>query len=120
MQHSKEERENYVYIIIILSCSYHRFPSLSHHSSLSSIASAGLLDYIVCPYRTVVDSFLLAIQNLHVYVKGFIGEHRLSDRLHFFNSVPHVLLVFFVWFRDGGRWPYSCRFMRCCFQDLIV
>ena len=37
---------------------------------------AGLLDYILCLYRAVVDMFLVD-QHMHVHVKGSIKEHYL-------------------------------------------
>ena len=41
-----------------------------YHSSLL----VGLPDDILCPYRAVVDKFLLFCQHLHVRVKGSIDE----------------------------------------------
>ena len=37
---------------------------------------AGLFDYILCLYRTVVDKFLQVVQHLLVRVKGSIGDRR--------------------------------------------
>ena len=38
-----------------------------------------------------------------------------------FQQCP-ACLVRLIWivFVMGGRWPYSCCFVRCCFQDLLV
>ena len=41
-----------------------------YHPSLP----VGLLDYIQFPYRAIVHKFLLVVQQLHVRVKGGIGE----------------------------------------------
>ena len=38
---------------------------------------AGHLDYILYPYKAVVDKFLLISQHLHICVKVSIGEYRL-------------------------------------------
>ena len=50
-----------------------------------------LLDYILSPYRAVVDKFLLVVQYLYVRVKGSTGERCLWVRPYFSTSVPHVL-----------------------------
>ena len=74
---------------------------------------AGLLDYILCPYRAVADKFYLVSQHLHVCVKEFTGECRLWVRPNFF-----ICLVHLIWavLEIGGWWPCSC-FVGCCFQD---
>ena len=68
---------------------------------------ASLPKYILCPYRAVVDKFLLAIP-----VKCCIGERHLW--------VCPAGLVHFIWMalEMGDQWPYSCCFMKCCYQDL--
>ena len=89
-----------------------------YHPSLP----VGLLDYIPCPYRAVVDKCLLINKHLYVRVKGSIGEYRLCVHPYFSNSVPHVLfIVHLVWtvLEMGGKWPYSCCFVGYCFQNLF-
>ena len=77
-------------------CCWQVFPWLSlaicsYHPSLP----AGLLDYILCPYRVVADKFLLVCQHLHVCVKGSIEEHCLWVCPYFSSSVPHVSFILF-------------------------
>ena len=94
----------YTYIISILMSRWkHRFPKppLSHPS-----LPAGLLDYIICPYRSVADKFQLVVQHLHVRVKGSIGERYIWVRPYFSTGVLHVLFVLFEWFY---RWEVSVR-----------
>ena len=59
---------------------------------------ASLLDYILCPYRTLIDKFWLIGQHLHIHVKGFIGVHHLWVHSYISSSVPHVLSILFGWF----------------------
>ena len=40
--------------------------------------SAGLLNYILCPYRAVVDKFQLVVLHLRIRVKGSINEFVLA------------------------------------------
>ena len=87
-------------MILIMSCYVHGFPWLSQQSSLSSIASAGIQDYILCVYRAVVNKFYLVVQHLHVSVKGYIEECRLWFRPYFSSSFPRQLLVLYGYFRD--------------------
>ena len=77
-------------------------PSRFYHPLLQ----AGLLDYILCPYRAVVDKFQLVIQHLHVRAQGYVGERRLYVRPYYFISVLHAWFVLFAWFQRsevGGR-----------------
>ena len=69
---------------------------LLYHPSLPT----GLLDYILCPNRAVVDRFQLVVKLLHVRVKGSIGERCLWVRSYFSSNVPHVL-SYLDGFRDG-------------------
>ena len=91
-------------IIIIMSCYKHGIPWLSLPLSVSLSRAirlylpplpTGPLDYIMCPYRAVVNWFKLFLQHFHVRVKGSIGERRLWVRFYFSNSVRHVLYVLF-------------------------
>ena len=109
-----------VFIIIIMSCHYHRFPWLSfairHYYPLHS---AGPLFYILCLNRAVVDKFQPDIQHLLVY-------ERVHKRILLMNSLlllkqcPVCLVhLIRIVLEMGGRWPYCCCFMGCCFQDLF-
>ena len=105
----------YIYIYIYISLSCHA-ANLDFHDSLSTLVyypslPAGLLDYFLYPYRTVVDKFLLVSQHLHIRVSGSIREHCLWVCLYFSSCVPHVLFVFFWMVLEiGSRWRYSCFF----------
>ena len=38
----------------------------------------------------------------------------------FLQQCPTCLVCFIlIVFEKGGRWPYSCSFVECCFQDLF-
>ena len=89
-----------------------------YHPSLST----GPLDYILYPYISVVDNFLLAVQHSHVRVMGSIGVSCFCDLPYFSRSVVHVLSVLFRWF---WRWEESGRTIflwlaRCCDTVLTV
>ena len=77
--------------------------SLFCHPSYNLLLLTGLPSYILCRYRAIVDKFLLVVLHLRVRVKGSIG------------------LVRLIWmvFEMGGRWPYSCCFVGCCFRSLF-
>ena len=96
------------------------FPTLSHHSALSSITSSR-------------SSRLHPVSILSYYCKVLVNQPtlaHLSEGVHretslmcstlLFQQCP-ACLVHFVWMvlEMGGRWPYSCCFMGCCFQDLF-
>ena len=78
---------------------------------------AGLLDNIQCPYRAIVDKFLLVVKHMHILVKGSIGERRIWGP-PYFNSACPVCLIWMV-LEMGDIWPYSCCFVGWCFQDLF-
>ena len=108
-------------IIIIISSSCHTTHSLSltirpYHPSLPE----GLPDYILCPYKAIVDRFLLVTQHLHVRVKRFHRCTSLMNLSLLLQQCP-ACLVRLIWmvFKMGGRWSYSCCFVECCFQDLF-
>ena len=92
--------------------------SLSFHPYYPSLP--GLPDDVLCPYRAIVGKFFLISQDRHVHMKGYNGEHYLWVRLCFSSSVLHILFDLFLWFYGWrGKWPYSCCFGGCCFQDLF-
>ena len=85
-----------------MSCCQHGFLWHSHAICLyHPYVPAGLLDYILCLYRAVVDKFLLVVQYSHIRVKRSIGERRLWVRRYYSSSVLHVLFILFGWFQ---RW----------------
>ena len=106
----------YVFIIIITIKSrwQHGFPWLSirpYHPSLPN--------YIQCPHRANVNKFLLVGQLKHVHVLRSLEErHRWVHPD--FSSILLSMSCSSYWmvFEMGGKWPYSCCFVGCCFQDL--
>ena len=71
----------YIYIYISIRTSY-------------SLFLASLSDYILCPYRAVVDKFLLVGQYWRVHIKKCIEECPLWVPPCFSSSAPHVLFIF--------------------------
>ena len=80
---------------------------------------AGLVDLILCPYRAVVDKFLLVVLHFlfvwkdpkrNVAYEFVLVSPTVSPRL--ISLISMVLVV-------GGLWPYGCCFVGCCFQDLL-
>ena len=82
-----------------MSCHEDGFPKLTLSLSLSSPPSIslairlyrpslleGILDDILCPYRTVEDKFLLVVQHLLFRMKWSIGVR------HLVSSVLHLLI----------------------------
>ena len=92
-----------------MSCREHRFSWLSlsirHYRPTYS---AGPQDYILCLYTAVVDRFMPDVQHLSPLENVA------------FEQCPSCL-VHLIWIilEMGGRWPYSCSFVGCCFQDLF-
>ena len=86
----------------------------SGHSSQSSIASSRS-----SRLHPVVDKFLLVGQHLHVRVKGSIGERHISPSLFLEQCLVCFVGLIYMVLEMGGRWPYSCCFVGCCFQDLF-
>ena len=82
-----------VLIVMIMSCYLHEFPD--YPSFL-----AGPLDYILCPYRAVVN-VLVGLQRLHIRVKGFIEERPSLVHPYFSSSLPISCLPYLECFRDG-------------------
>ena len=80
---------------------------------------AGLLNNIQCPYRAVVGKFLLVGQHWHVRVKRSTGECHICRSL-LLQQCP-ACFVHLIWMvlEIGCRWPYSCCFVECCFQNLL-
>ena len=105
-------------IIIIIYCCLQKCPKLSlticlYHWSLLT----GFPGFILCQYWAV-DKFLLVILHLCVHVKGSIGECHLWVCPCTSSSIPHFVHWIWMVFEIGGRYPYSCCFVGCCFQDL--
>ena len=107
--------------LIIMSCCRCGFPWLflairPNHPSFP----AGLLDYNLCPYRAVVDRFLLVVNTCMSVWRG-----SLKDIAYVFvftsPAMSHISCSSYLnGFRDGDRWPYSCCFVGCCFLDFSI
>ena len=78
---------------------------------------AGLIDYILCPYRAVLDKLLLVGQHLCE------GVHRRKSLMSSSLLLPQctACLVSLIWMVlvMRGKCPYSFCFVGCCFQDLF-
>ena len=90
----------YIYLTIFL---YH--PSLL----------AGLLDYIMCPYRAIVNKFLFVSQPLHVRVKSSIEKKVTVISLSFspFISIKTSIFaqaIFFTIFKSWWRFIKTEKF----------
>ena len=81
--------------------------------------SAGPPESILCLYRTVIGRFEPYVKHLLVRVKEFT-EPRLWAHSYFSIS-DLACLVRLIWLvlEIGGRWPYSCCFVGCLFQDFF-
>ncbi len=94
--------------------------TLSPHQSLSSIASgrsSGLN-----PVST--QSCCMYVRaGCSVFSRPCAGIHKSTSLMSSFQRLQQcptcrvclMLIVFLI----GGRWPYSCCFVGCCFQDLF-
>ena len=88
--------------------------TLSHHSSLSSI-SPGRSSKLHPVSVQSCDRFLLGGQHRLVHEKGSIMSSFLLPQpcpAYFVRLIWMVLEI-------GGKWRYSCCFVKCCFQDLL-
>ena len=76
---------------------------------------AGLLDYILCLYRAVVAGRpILALPYEEVHWRTSL----LSSSL-LLQQCPTFLVRFWMIFAIGGRRPYICWFVECCFPYLF-
>ena len=89
-----------VYLTHRLTCTPNLNQSECRSNDNAEIAphSSDIRNYILCPYRAVVDMSKLVIQYMHIRVKESIGESRLWVRPYFSNSIRHILFVSFGWF----------------------
>ena len=100
-------------IIIIMSCSQHKYPwpSLATSPYRSSLL-AGL-------HRAAVCMFELAVLLLLGHMWGSIGVHHMSSSLLLQQCPACLVRLTWIVFVMGVRWPYSWCFVRCCLQDLF-
>ena len=87
--------------------------TLSHHSSLSSIASGR--SSRLHPERVEISWSA----NICMFVWRGAFE-KVAYEFVLLQQRP-ACLVRLIWMvlEMGGRWPYSCCFVGCCFQDLF-
>ena len=88
--------------------------TLSHHSSLSSIASGRSSGRSSVSIQSSRRWVLAGRPTLARSCEGF---HRKTLLMSLFL----LCLVHLIWIvlEMGGRWPYSCCFVGCCFQNLF-
>ena len=90
------------------------------HPSLSSIASSwssrlhpvsvqSCCRYILAGYPTLV----------HLCERVHRRLSLMSLSLLLLQCPTCLVCLIWMVFEIGGRWPYSCSFVRCCFQDLF-
>ena len=91
-------------------------PTLSHHSSLLSIAFGKSFTL----YPVSIQSCLASRPTPTLPYDGGPQENT-NYEFDFTPLVGLACLVRLVWmiWEMGGRWPYSCCFVGCCFQDLF-
>ena len=88
-------------------------PSVFYHLSLL----AGLPGYILHPHKAAVlagrPTFARPCEGVH-------GRRSLMSSSLLLQQCP-ACLIRLIWmvFEMGGRWPYICCFVGCCFQDLF-
>ena len=75
-----------------------------------------LLNYNLCPYRSVEDKFLLVVQHLHVRLKK---TSLVSSSLLLQQFPKCIISLIWMVLEIEVSWPYSCCFVRCCRQDLF-
>ena len=86
---------------------HYGFPWLNQSSFLTS-----LLGGIKCLYRSDLYKFLLVSQYLCVHVRMSL----ISLSLLFQQFPAYIIwMVCMMW----CKWPHSCCFVGCCFQDLF-
>ena len=106
-------------IIIIKSCWQYRFPwlSLIIHPYYPSLL-ADPLDCIQCLHRGDVSLRWLANTDLSMCSspwENIVYEFVLTSTA----AVPSMSCSSWLIFEIVGKWPYSCCFVGCCFQDLF-
>ena len=78
---------------------------------------ASPLDYILCPYKAVLAGRLKLAHPCE-------GVHWRTSLISSSLLLPQCPASLFrlIWMvlEMGGRWPYSCCFAGCCFQNLFI
>ena len=97
-----------------------RFPWLSCHSSLSSIASSRSSRLYPVSIQSCCRYLLVGWPTLARPCEGIHRRTSLMSLSLFLQQCP-ACLVCLIWmvFVMGVGWPFSCCFGGCCFQDLF-
>ena len=111
---------DYIIIIIIMSCCQRRspWPSLITRLYRSSLP-IGLQGYIL------YQSALLYIGSTWMSClcssmwKESTGVCRLGLRSYFQQCIACLIRLTWIVFVMGDKWPYSCSFVGCCLEDLF-
>ena len=105
---------------IIMSCYQYGYPWPSLATLLyRTLLPAGLQDYISYRHRAAVCRFLLVFLPLFVHVKRSTGVHYMCSSLFLQYCRAYLVRLTLIVFAMGGKWPYCCYFVGCCFQDLF-
>ena len=80
---------------------------------------AALLNYILCLYKAIVYKVLVGQP---ILVRLCERVHRRTSLMNLsllFKKCPYLACLIWMFLQIGGRWPYSCCFVGCCFQDFF-
>ena len=97
---------------------YHGFPRLSLSHTIRLYHPL----FPACPYRAALNKFFLFWStNTCMSVWRVHGRTLLMSLSLFLQQCP-ACFVYLIWvvLEMGGRWPYICCFMGCCFRDLLI
>ena len=114
------DHDRFFHIIIIMSFLLHGFPWLSLATRLSRLSLlAGLLAYIMCPHRAaVVIAGRLTLARPYERIQkrtSLMSLSLLLQKCQVYLIRPSRMVL-----KMGGKWPYSCCFVGCCFQDVFI
>ena len=94
--------------------------TLSHHSSLSFIASGRSSGLHPVSSQSCC---MLVRAGRPAFVRPYEGVHRrtslMSSSLLLQQCLACLVRLTWIVFVMGGRWPYSWGFVGCCLQDLF-
>ena len=112
----------YIYVINTKLCWEHKVPwiSLAIHPNYLWFLAA-LLGCILCPHK--VDVSLWWSINTVTLACSYAGVHKktllMSSYLLFQQCFACLVCLSWMVCKIRGRWPHSCCFMWCCFQDFF-
>ena len=117
--------------VLLFSCGYHHHHhydvppaqislTLSHHSSLSFIASSRSSKLHPVSSQTC---WMYVQAGCPDFAQPYVGVHRstslMSSSLLLQQCPACLVCLTWIVFVMGGRWPYSWCFVGCCLQDLF-